>query len=134
MRRVKELAGDILNVGSNKIKINDPDEATEAITRDDIREMIKEKIIQKRKTQQASRGKARKQKRQKKKGRRKGPGRKKGTRESQKQKWMNKVRAQRKLLKEHKDELSSEEYRKLYKMIKGGYFPDKKHLKQRIEQ
>ncbi len=79
--KAKEIAAGLLKVGKKKIWI-DPEEAEsvkEAITKDDIRELIKNGIIKKRKEGEQSRGRARKIEKQKKKGRRKGHGSRKGT-------------------------------------------------------
>ena len=137
--KAKEIAARLLKIGKNKIWI-DPEEAEsvkEAITKDDIRELIKNGIIKKRKENEQSRGRARKIEKQKKKGRRKGHGSRKGTakaRRNRKMDWINKVRAQRALLKElkekHPDKVKKFGYSKLYRMIKGGFFRSKAQLER----
>ncbi|MCD6247775.1 MAG: 50S ribosomal protein L19e [Candidatus Diapherotrites archaeon] len=137
--KVKEIAAGLLKVGKNKIWI-DPEEAEsvkEAITKDDVRELIKNGIIKKRKENEQSRGRARKIEKQKKKGRRKGHGSRRGTakaRTDRKADWINKVRAQRALLKElrekHPDKVKKLGYSKLYRMIKGGFFRSKAQLER----
>lgn len=137
--KVKEIAAKLLKVGKKKIWI-DPEEAEsvkEAITKDDVRELIKNGIIKKRKENEQSRGRARKIEKQKKKGRRKGHGSRRGTakaRTDRKADWINKVRAQRALLKElrekHPDKVKKLGYSKLYRMIKGGFFRSKAQLER----
>lgn len=137
--KAKEIASKLLKVGKNKIWIN-PEEAEsikEAITKDDIRELIKNGVIKKRKENEQSRGRARKIERQKKKGRRKGYGSRKGTakaRTDRKKEWISRVRAQRVLLKElkkkHPDKVKKFGYSKLYRMIKGGFFKSKAQLER----
>ncbi|PSH02088.1 MAG: 50S ribosomal protein L19e, partial [Nanohaloarchaea archaeon QH_8_44_6] len=60
---------------------------------------------------------------------------KKSARKSDKQKWMEKIRAIRKRLKEMKEneEITSNQYRELYDMSKGGFFRDTKHLENHVE-
>ena len=132
----KRLAAKILKVGLDKIWI-DPEKLTEvkeAITKEDIRSLIKEKIIRKKPVVGLSRGRARKKTLQKQKGRRKGKGSKKGkatARLPRKKSWMNKIRAQRKLVKslKEKEKISSKNYLMLRKKMKGGFFRSKRHLK-----
>lgn len=131
----KKLAARTFNVGKKRIKLNPEkkDKLKDAITRFDIRKLKGTAIIVESKTG-VSKARANKIKEQKKKGRKKGPGSKKGpkySRISRKQLWINKVRIQRKLIKELKQKsiLSKEFYRKVYNMISGGFFRSKAHLK-----
>jgi len=80
-------------------------------------------------------------KRQKEKGRRKGHGSRKGTKEARgrrKVRWMNSVRAQRALLtelkKKYPERIKELGYRKLYRMIKGGYFKSRAHLEKFVKE
>ncbi len=125
--KVKQLAARTYGVGVSRIKIVDPEQAKDVITREDVRNLVKKGIIVITKKKGTSRGRARKLAEKKKKGRRRGPGSRKGkktARASKKETWMTRVRALRKLLRE----IKPENYRKLYRMIKGGYFKNKKHL------
>jgi large subunit ribosomal protein L19e len=140
--KAKIIAARLLKVGKNKIWIN-PEEADsikEAITKDDIRELIKNGVIKKLKDSEQSRGRTRKIKKQKEKGRRKGHGSRKGTKEARsgrKARWINSVRAQRALLRElrekYPERIKELGYRKLYRMIKGGYFRSKAHLEKFVK-
>ena len=135
--KAKIIASQLLKVGKNKIWI-DPEEADsikEAITKDDIRELMKNNTVKEVKKSRQSRGRARKIKSKKKAGRRKGQGSRKGTKDARnrrKARWISNVRAQRALLKELKEKQPEKVkeigYRKLYRMIKGGYFRSKAHL------
>lgn len=137
LNKVKRLAADVMKTGKKRVKIVNPEEAREVMTREDVREKIEEGVIRKKQKKGTSKGRARKIKSQKKKGRKKGRGKRKGAKGSHskpKEEWMKKVRALRKLLREKKPDLKPGEYRKLYKKIKGNYFRGKKHLENYIEE
>jgi large subunit ribosomal protein L19e len=55
---------------------------------------------------------------------------------SRKERWMSTVRALRKMLKEmkSKDEIDNQTFKKLYRLVKGGMFRSKSHLKIYMEQ
>ncbi len=137
----RRMAAEIMDVGQNRVWI-DPDQidrVEEAITRQDIRNLIEGGAIQKKDEKGTSRGRARENRRQKSRGRRKGQGSRKGkktARKSGKKEWMEKIRAIRARLKEMKeeDEITNKEYRKLYDMAKGGFFRDTKHLENHVEE
>ncbi len=134
----KEMAADVLDCGKNKVWI-DPDmqdEVEDAITKADIRRLVQRGIIEKKKSNGQSRGRARKNKKQKDKGRRKGHGKRKGSRKKQKEKWISRIRAQRKFLKDLRNEgkIDRSTYRSLYRKSKGGRFDSKKQLKNFINK
>ncbi len=129
----RKMAADVLDCGRNKIWI-DPErmeDVNDAITKADIRRLVQQGAIKKKKMNQQSRGRTRKRMIQKKKGRRRGHGRRKGTRENDKDRWMSRIRAQRKLLKSLREDgdIDRETYRELYRKAKGGRFKSKKQLK-----
>ena len=139
-RNQKNLIARTLKVGKSRVKLvpEKSEVIKEAITRSDLKSVVGTaiKVEQKKGT---SRLRVRKRKEQQKKGRRKGPGSKKGakySRISKKELWMNKVRVQRKFLSELKEKklLKNADYRKLYKMIGGGFFRSKAHLKLYISK
>ena len=133
LNKLRILAAKTLKVGKSRIRIVDTEKAAEAITREDVRTLHKEGVIKILPVTGTSRARARVLTKKKKSGRRTGAGRRKGTkktREQKKTKWMIKVRAQRKRLKEKKPL----NYRKLYKMVKGGYFRSLKHLESFIKK
>ncbi len=127
LAKVKELTARTFDVGVSRVRIVDQEKAKEALTRDDIRRLVKTGAIVIKPKRGTSRARARILEKKKKAGKRKGPGSRKGkktARMPKKEKWMRQVRALRRLLRE----IRPENYRKLYRMIKGGYFKSKKHL------
>jgi len=136
----KRLAADVMNVGENRIWL-DPDaqeELADAITRDEVREMVEQGLIQADEPEGNSRGAARERAAKRAYGHRKGPGSRKGKaggRQNEKQEWQNSIRAQRRKLRELRDsgELSPAQYRDLYDQAKGGEFQDVRRLLNHIE-
>ncbi len=121
---VRRLAADLLNVGENKVRI-DPSSISEvksAMTRGDVQSLIDKGLIK------AAPKKGRKKVTKKK---RRGKGSRKGTGGmTDKQKWMQKVRAQRKLLVRLLElgALEKEDKRTIYMKIKSGIFRSKKAM------
>ncbi|MEM4222000.1 MAG: 50S ribosomal protein L19e [archaeon] len=137
LNKVKMLASKITKAGISRIAILDPQKAMQAITKDDVRELLKTNAIKVKRVKGVSRGRARKRHEQRKKGRRSGHGVRKGTKRARlekKKRHMIKVRALRKTLKELKPTLKKGLYRKLYLQIKGGFFRSKKHLIETIKE
>lgn len=134
------MAAEILDVGETRVWL-DPEQTEridEAITRQDIRNLIEGGAIKKKPKKGNSKGRSRKKKKQKKKGRRKGHGKRKGkktARKGSKEKWMEQIRAIRNRLKEMKEneEITNDEYWKLYDMANGGVFRNVKHLENYTE-
>ncbi|MCD6227593.1 50S ribosomal protein L19e [Candidatus Micrarchaeota archaeon] len=129
---IKRIASRLLKKGINKIRIKQEEvpRASEALTAEDVRSMIKDKVIYATPKQGVSRARAKVKHAQVKKGRRRGSGTRKGkkySRISTKELWMRKVRTQRKKLKELYDNglLDSQTRKKLYYMIKGNMFKSK---------
>lgn len=128
------MAADILDVGESKIWIN-PTEikpATEAMTRDDVRKLVAQRIVRKRKDHYHSRGGARILHAKKRKGRKSGMGKRTGTKKARtqpKKQWIARVRSLRKKLREMRTsgELKGN-YAKLYRQVKGNVFRGKRHL------
>lgn len=136
--KAKRIAAEMLNTARDKIWINpgETEALKEAITKDDVRGMIKEGVIKKSKMPYKSNVRARVLREKKGKGRRKGPGKRKAgekKRSEKKKAWIKRVRAQRKALREHK-ERKGKDYRKLYRMVKGNYFRGKRYLEKYIEE
>ena len=138
LNQIKRMASNILGVGLNRIKIVNPSQALQAMTKDDIRTLLRKGYVIKRSVKGSSRVRARKILKQKKKSRRTGRGSKRGTlkarRGGKKVIWMSKVRALRRALKSMKPKLSEGSYRTLYNMIKGGFFRSKSHLKTYVNE
>ncbi len=139
LKNQRRMAAEVMDVGKNRVHI-DPEETEqveEAITRQDIRNLVESGAITKKKVKGTSRGRARKNRKQKAKGRQTGHGSRKGkktARKGSKKKWMEQIRAIRKRLKEMKEEgeVTNNEYWDLYDMAKGGFFRDTKHLENHV--
>lgn len=137
----KRLAASILKCSKSSIRL-DPDrleEIKEAITRVDVKSLIKDNAISRKPVKNTSRFWARKKLIQKRKGRQKGIGSRKGkatARLPKKRRWINTVRIQRKFLKtiRGKGAIDKKVYRDLYLKSKGGFFRSKRHLKLYIEE
>ncbi len=136
---VRRLAAEVLGVGENRIYI-DPsriDEAASAITKEDVRRLIEEGVISARPIKGTSRVRARLRHLKKRKGLRRGEGSRKGSKANmEKRLWIARVRALRKLLKYLRDRkmIDRKTYRKLYRMVKGGVFHSRAHLKAYIKE
>jgi large subunit ribosomal protein L19e len=123
------MAAEILKVGENRVWI-DPDRADDvelAISREEIRRLIRDRAIKKMPEKGISRARARLIHDKKVEGKRKGQGSRggaEGARTPTKEAWMKRVRAQRKKLRELRDNHSITEanYRQLYIMAKSGSF------------
>ena len=132
----KRLAADLLKCGIHRVRI-DPEkleEVSEAITREDIRRLIKDGVIYKEQKKGVSRARVRARKRKK-----RGPGSRKGkkySRISRKEQWMMRVRAQRKKLRELRDRglITKTIYRKIYRMVKAGSFKSVAAMMEYLEQ
>src|SRR3989339_150575 len=122
----KRISAEMLGVGKSKVWFDTEHmtEIKEAITKGDVRTLIRKRIIQRRPELGHSRVRARKRLTQRRKG-------KKSSRLTKKTAWMNLVRGQRTFLKELKLKglVSIPTYRNLYSKIKGGYFRNKRHIK-----
>jgi len=136
----RKLAADELDVGANRIWF-DPErqgEIVDAITREDVRELIDEGAIRAEATGGNSRGRARERATKRSYGHRAGHGTRKGkagARQDRKEDWQSRIRAQRRTLKQLRDEgdLSASEYRDLYDMASGGEFDSVADLRRYIE-
>ncbi|MEK6821354.1 MAG: 50S ribosomal protein L19e [archaeon] len=138
-RKLKRMAAEILQVGETKIWV-DPTQivkAAEAMTRDDVRGLIAQRIIRKRKDQGHSRGAARILQAKKRLGRKTGKGKRTGTKKARskpREQWISRVRALRTTLRTLKKEGTvTTAYRALYRQVKGNYFRGKKHLQQSVQ-
>jgi large subunit ribosomal protein L19e len=137
----KRLSSKVAKVGLARVKINpeNADQVKEAITKADIRDLIDNKVIEILPLVRNSKARARARAKSKKKGRQSGPGSKVGTKNARtptKRVWINRIRLQRKIIKSFKDSgrLSAGDWKILYYRAKGGFFRNKRHLLQTIEQ
>ncbi len=139
LKSQRRLAAEILKVGKTRVWI-DPeriDYVETAITREEIRKLIHEKVVKSLPEKGVSRARARVLAEKRKKGLRRGPGGKSGPARSKitkKQAWMNRIRPIRKRLRELRDTrvIAESNYRKLYDMSESGVFESKADLERYI--
>ncbi|UCF45585.1 MAG: 50S ribosomal protein L19e [Candidatus Bathyarchaeota archaeon] len=125
----RRLAAQILKVGQNRVWI-DPqrmDDVEAAITREEVKKLIHEKVIKALPEKGVSRARAKGIQEKKRKRRRKGAGSKTGAghaKISKKDAWMSRIRSLRKRLRELKASRAITEatYRKLYRVAGSGRF------------
>jgi large subunit ribosomal protein L19e len=136
----KRLAADVLDVGKNKVWFDpgEHEEIADAITREDIRDLVEQDVIQTKDAKGNSRGRARERQKKRSYGHQKGAGSRKGKaggRQDEKEDWQSRIRAQRDKLRELRDdgELSPTEYRKLYDQAGGGEFDSVADMERFIE-
>ncbi|MCW4035777.1 MAG: 50S ribosomal protein L19e [Candidatus Bathyarchaeota archaeon] len=141
LKNQRRLAASVLGIGVNRVWI-DPemaDEVEAAITRQEIRKLIKDGTIKAIPQKSLSRGRAREQAAKKRAGRRRGPGSKKGSKYSvvsRKERWMSRIRALRKRLRRLRDRrtITVSNYRMLYRKAKGGEFRSVAELERYITE
>jgi large subunit ribosomal protein L19e len=141
LKAQKRLAADVLDVGKSKLWF-DPDrqgDIAEAITREDIRELVDEGVIRAEPKQGNSRGRARERQEKRAYGHQSGPGSRKGRsggRQDEKEEWQSRIRAQRDHLRDLRDdgELDRSQYRDLYDKAGGGEFDSVGDLERYIDE
>ncbi|MBI4141243.1 50S ribosomal protein L19e [Candidatus Woesearchaeota archaeon] len=141
MNLQKRLAAQIMKCSPQRVHLAPEKltEITEAITKTDIRTLIKKGTIQEIQKQGISQSRTRHTRKQKRKGRQQGQGSRKGkhnARLSDKDLWINTVRLQRKLLKtlREKKHITPQTHQLLYAKSKGGFFRSLHHLKVYINE
>ncbi|MCQ1538673.1 50S ribosomal protein L19e [Methanocalculus taiwanensis] len=136
----RRIAAAILKCGENRVWF-DPEQITEianAVSREDIRNLIGDGVITAHQKKGVSRGRARIRIAKRAYGHCKGHGRRRGAqgaRTPSKRVWIQKIRAQRTTLREMRDNgtIDRSIYRKFYRRAAGGQFRNVSHLKQNIE-
>ena len=136
----KRMAAAVLKCGINRVWF-DPERQADieaAISRDDLRELIEEGAIKARTVKGNSRGRARERMAKRAYGHQRGPGRRKGAagaRASSKRMWIGKIRAQRRALREMRDDgtIDRSLYRLMYRRASGGQFRSVAHLTAHVE-
>jgi large subunit ribosomal protein L19e len=125
----RRLAAEILKVGQNRVWIDSErmDDVEGAITREEVKKLIHEKVIVSLPEKGVSRSRAKVVRKKKVVGRRKGPGSRKGSghsKVSKKEAWMSKIRSLRRKLRELKANrvITESSYRKMYGMAGSGKF------------
>ena len=129
LKAQRRLAADILGVGKNRITFDGDAQAeiADAITRDDVRELIEDGLVTADTPKSNSRGRARKRQKKRAYGHQKGHGSRKGKaggRQNTKDDWRSRIRAQRRELRELREagDIDGSQYRKLYDQASGGEF------------
>ena len=140
LRSQRRLAAQILKVGQNRVWI-DPermDDVEAAITRDEVRKLIHEKVIVSLPEAGISRSRAKMVREKKRMGRRKGAGSRTGSSRakiSKKEAWMSKIRSLRKRLRELKASriITESTYRKVYAIAGSGKFESLAELERYLK-
>jgi len=137
----KRLAAQVLKCSKKRVifDVDNLEDIKEAITKVDIGSLIKQGVIKERPIKGISKFRTRKNKIQKRKGRQSGAGSRKGKKTARlpkKRIWINKIRIQRRFLKELKDKkvIVTKDYFDLYNKSKGGFFRSKRHIKVYLEE
>jgi large subunit ribosomal protein L19e len=125
----RRIASRVMKVGKNRVRINPQrvEDVESAITREEVRKLVHEKVITAKPIQGVSRGRAKVIHAKKARGRRKGPGSKSGTPRAvitKKEVWMAKIRSLRRKLRELKANrtITEANYRELYMIAGSGRF------------
>ena len=140
MATVRRMAADLLKVGESRVWIDPTQiaEVTKAVTKDDIRRLIRLGHISAPQVKGVPRVKGRIHDAKRKRGRRSGLGKRHGTgktRRGGKKAWMDRIRAQRAMLREMKEKKTlTGGYREIYFKIKGGEFADRSHLMNYLKE
>jgi len=139
LKSQRRLASEVMKIGESRVWI-DPeriDYVESAITREEIRKLVKEGVVKALPQKGVSRARARVLHQKRKKGLRKGPGGKSGparSKISKKQAWINRIRPIRRRLTELKETraITESAYRKLYDMSESGVFESIAELERYI--
>ena len=134
----RRLAAELLKVGATRVWVDpeDVDRVSSAITRVEIRKLIHEGSIKKLPKTGISRGRKRTRREELLAGRHKGPGSTKGSRAGAgKSRWVIRIRSIRTRLRSLRDKrfITTQTYRMLSLMAKGGTFRSASHLDEYIE-
>jgi large subunit ribosomal protein L19e len=136
----RRLAAQILKVGQNRVWINPEriDDVEGAITRDEVKRLIHEKVIMSSPEKGVSRSRAKVIREKKRVGRRKGAGSRTGSpraKVTKKEAWMSKIRCLRKKLRELKASrvITESTYRKLYGIAGSGKFESVAELERYLK-
>ena len=128
----KRMAARILGIGVSRVRVSADKEVGEALTRDDVRQLIQKNLITILPAQGNPGGHRRHLLKQKEKGRRNKQGSRRGTasaRTPTKQAWMKRIRAQRRALAAVRSRMEPADYVTTYRRIKGGMFRSVSHVR-----
>ncbi|EIJ89649.1 large subunit ribosomal protein L19e [Nematocida parisii] len=137
--KVRALAAEVIGCGKNKVWM-DPTESiklSEGKTKEQVSQMVEDGLIVRRPDVGQSRGRVRQFRLEKSKGRHRGLGRRRGTKNArfpQRKIWMLRIRALRKDLKALRTEgrIDRTMYRSIYLKANGGYFKNRRMLKEYV--
>ncbi|MFQ5818586.1 MAG: 50S ribosomal protein L19e [Candidatus Heimdallarchaeota archaeon] len=141
LRPQRRIAARIMKIGENRVQI-DPEfiwDVELALTREDIKKLIADKVIRAKQKKGISRARVKKQILQRRKGRRRGHGKRKGKKTARlprKKRWIDKVRPLRRYLKGLRDEgiIDRRSYRQFYLRVKGNSYRNLRHLKLALNE
>jgi large subunit ribosomal protein L19e len=135
LRNQRRVASTLLKCGVHRVWIdpNRSEDVAFAVTRDDVRNLIKSGSVRAKQKAGSSKGRIRFANAQRKKGKRKGQGSRKGAKYARfpkKRRWISTIRPIRRQLCEFRDQniIEKNVYRKYYLYSKGGMFKNKGHL------
>lgn len=135
LRNQRRMASQLLKCGENRVWMDQDrvDEIAKAVTKDDIRVLIKGKAVKAKQKKGISSGRGNFVAAQKLKGRRRGHGSRKGAKYARfpkKERWIRAIRPIRAYLRilKNEEKISKSIYRKYYRKSKGGEFRSKHHL------
>ena len=136
----RRLAAQILKIGQNRVWINPErmDDVEGAITREEVRKLIHEKVIVSLPEKGVSRSRAKVIREKKRKGRRSGPGSITGAghaKVTKKEAWMIRIRSLRRKLRELKASrtITEETYSQYYRMAGSGRFQSIAELERNLK-
>jgi large subunit ribosomal protein L19e len=136
----RRMASEILKCGQNRIYMNpnNLEDIAEAVTRGDVKKLIKEDVIKARQKMGISSGRKKSRMKQKEAGKRKGHGSRKGSKYARfpkKRRWIQTIRPIRKTLKEFRADgtITSDTYRYYYRHASGGIFRSAGHMKSHMQ-
>ena len=139
LRNQRRMASTLLKCGANRVWMDHDriDEIAKAVTKDDIRILIRGEAIKSKQITGISRGRKKFNAAQKKKGRRRGYGSRKGAKYARlprKERWIRTIRPIRSYLKmlRSEEKIDRAIYRKYYRKAKGGEFRSKRHLETHL--
>ena len=140
LKSQRRLAAQILKIGQNRVWINPKrmGDVEGAITREEVRKLIHEKVIVSQPEKGVSRSRAKVIRAKKLKGRRSGPGSITGAgyaKVTKKEAWMLKIRSLRRKLRELKASrvITEETYSKYYRMAGSGRFQSIAELERNLK-
>jgi len=139
LRNQRRMAASILKCGVHRVWMDHDrvDEIAKAVTKNDVKLLIKGKAITSRQIKGISSGRDKYAQNQKKKGRRRGHGSRKGAKYARlprKDRWIKTIRPIRIFLRELRDNnrIDKTVYRRYYMKAKGGEFKSRRHIETHL--